>query len=225
MKEKSHVVYLKLEPYLQDYCRWMMHLHADDPLCLPVKQHRELFLPFLCENTLNARRGGKNSKGYWKDATSYSEYAYIHSPYAPHPLPVKDDISRVGDKFPSEREYSKLVAFAMPDTIARNADVLQVNRMYELSESGCKLVREYIREECLQDLHAFILGKTRHALAHNRTINITREIELWKGSHCIRDGFNLREIYYKSYGCGDTDSLRRTVREGVKNRKLRRFPK
>jgi len=220
MDKKQKIVYLKLDPYLQDYWRWAMHLSADAPLVLPAKEHKELFVPFLRENIDNRRRGGVNNKGYFKDATSFSEYSYIHSPYNPN-RPSLTDID--GDKFPCAHDYAKLVAFAMPDEINRNADIIRTTDRYEIHQRGCKYIRDYIREECMQDLHAYILGKSRAALAHGRIINITREVDIWKASHCIRDGAPLREMLY-SRGNGDTDSLRRTIKEGINSRKLRRLP-
>lgn len=227
----ENVSYIKLAPYLASYWRHEMGQKKNEPLILPVMEQKLYLYPFLKENADVKRNPSKNKKGYFKDANSYSKYAYD---YAMHGC---TDIKPKGDKIPTVSECRKLQAIVLPKYIYVDAKKVFTNEFFEIRDDGVSQIREYIRDCFYSELHAHVVGRQRSAEKHNRIPNTKLYINTWLyGRDIIDDEIiaenpgiekNIRIMLYKydekNYSSCDPDSIRRTYYDEIKKKHLSGF--
>lgn len=228
---KHHVTYIKLAPYLASYWRHEMSLKSDEPLILPILEAKMYLYPFLRENRSVNRKKSKNKKGYYKDANSYSQYAYNVA------IKGHDTIIPEGDKIPTIMECIKLQPFAIPDTLMRDKVKITTNEFYEVHDDGVKEIRKHIRAAFYSELHTHVVENIKRARRHGKEPNVKLYIDTWLyGLDIISDDVDanheieedIRRMLYdyddKNFS-GDPDSIRRAHQFEIKKRNLPNLPR
>lgn len=175
----THVTYIKLPQYLASYFRSVMNIAHDEPLYLPAWENRKYFLPFLKENKSLFRNPSKNKNGYYKDANSYTEYAYR--------LAQSQDIKSISytDKIPTPKECNSLQPFRLPDVIhlPKSKDKperdVQSHQYFELHDTAVTEIRAYIRDLFYAELHCYILTEREYCSRLNKKFNKSLAVETW----------------------------------------------
>ena len=224
--KQSPITYIKLEPYLQDYLRELMQIPAGSALHLPKKQEREFFLPYLYHNPTMRRRfvnadgtGGTNAKGYYKDSSSYCQYAVDHVLSTTQP-----PLIFANEKKPTLQECRKLAPFSLPSYLDRLD--MAANSFIEVADRGVALIREWVRTSFYDDLHAYVYGRANYCREHNQKYNITALVEHWMRSNNVHGNQTDFELSVEHIRCAmyrhtptyedfDSDTIIRSLRAEV----------